>query len=73
MENDWRRHLMLSISRSDQLILSSKGMNEHTTPAMKNRGSSVKHGSGLSVRSCAARKGEAAKTLFFMAEKRWRQ
>jgi hypothetical protein len=38
---------------------------------MKNRVSSVTQGSGLSVHSCAARQVEAAKTLFFIAEKRW--
>jgi hypothetical protein len=38
---------------------------------MSNRVSSVTQGSGLSVRTCAARQGEAVKTLFFMARKRY--
>jgi hypothetical protein len=40
---------------------------------MKNRVSSVTQGSGLSVHSCAARQGEAAKILFFIAEKRCKE
>ena len=41
-----------------------------TTPSMQNRVSSVRQGSGLPFRSCPVGQGEAAKTLFFIAEKR---